>query len=53
MAAAAVPLLSERMTIWRTDGLALGFVGVVVLVWPQLCAVCRTAWAPLSKSSQG
>ena len=36
MAAAAVPLLSERMTIWRIGGLALGFAGVLVLVWPDL-----------------
>ncbi|MDD9910379.1 MAG: DMT family transporter [Ahrensia sp.] len=38
MAAAAVPLLSERMTVWRIGGLALGFFGVAVLVWPELGA---------------
>ena len=36
MAAAAVVLLSERLTAWRAGGLALGFAGVVVLVWPEL-----------------
>ncbi|WP_425039771.1 DMT family transporter [Primorskyibacter sp. S187A] len=36
MAIAAVFLLSERLTIWRVLGLALGFAGVVVLVWPEL-----------------
>ena len=36
MAFAAVPLLSERLTIWRLGGLALGFAGVMVLVWPEL-----------------
>ena len=36
MAVAAVLLLSERMTIWRFGGLALGFLGVMVLVWPEL-----------------
>ena len=36
MAIAAVGLLSERLTIWRIGGLALGFLGVVVLVWPEL-----------------
>jgi drug/metabolite transporter (DMT)-like permease len=36
MALAAAFLLSERLTIWRVGGLALGFAGVVVLVWPEL-----------------
>ncbi|MEP2980208.1 MAG: DMT family transporter [Lentilitoribacter sp.] len=36
MAAAAVFFLSERMTIWRFGGLTLGFIGVVILVWPDL-----------------
>lgn len=36
MAIAAVVLLSERLTRWRISGLALGFAGVVVLVWPEL-----------------
>ncbi|MEL6521249.1 MAG: DMT family transporter [Pseudomonadota bacterium] len=36
MAIAAVVLLSERLTIWRIGGLALGFAGVVMLVWPEL-----------------
>ncbi len=38
MAVAAVPVLSERLTIWRIAGLALGFAGVIVLVWPELRA---------------
>lgn len=33
---AGVALLSERMTIWRIGGVALGLAGVVVLVWPEL-----------------
>jgi len=36
MAFAAVVLLSERITVWRLAGLALGICGVVVLVWPEL-----------------
>ncbi|MEM1079304.1 MAG: DMT family transporter [Pseudomonadota bacterium] len=32
----AVVFLSERLTVWRVGGLALGFAGVVVLVWPEL-----------------
>lgn len=36
MAIAAVILLSERLTVWRVGGLALGFAGVFVLVWPEL-----------------
>ena len=36
MAVAAVFLLSERLTIWRVAGLALGFCGVIVLVWPEI-----------------
>lgn len=35
-AIAAVVILSERLTIWRIGGLALGFAGVIVLVWPEL-----------------
>ncbi len=38
MAMAAVALLGERLTLWRIGGLALGFAGVVVLVWPELGA---------------
>ncbi len=38
MAIAAVFLLSERMTVWRAGGVALGFAGVIVLVWPELNA---------------
>lgn len=36
MTVAAVVILSERLTIWRVGGLAFGFLGVVVLVWPEL-----------------
>lgn len=36
MAVGATILLSERLTVWRVVGLALGFTGVVVLVWPEL-----------------
>lgn len=36
MAVAAAFFLSERLTIWRVGGLALGFAGVVVLVCPEL-----------------
>jgi len=36
MALGATALLSERLTKWRIWGLALGFGGVVVLVWPEL-----------------
>lgn len=35
-AIAAVILLGERLTVWRVAGLALGFAGVIVLVWPEL-----------------
>ena len=35
-AVAAVFILSERLTVWRVLGLALGFGGVVMLVWPGL-----------------
>ncbi|KMW57730.1 putative membrane protein [Candidatus Rhodobacter oscarellae] len=38
MAIAAVALLGERLTVWRVGGLALGFAGVVVMVWPELGA---------------
>ncbi len=36
MALAAVLILSERLNIWRISGLALGFAGVIVMVWPEL-----------------
>jgi len=36
MAISAVVFLSERLTRWRVGGLALGFSGVVMLVWPEL-----------------
>lgn len=36
MTVAASILLSERLTQWRVGGLALGFAGVIVLVWPDL-----------------
>ncbi|MEO0389382.1 MAG: DMT family transporter [Pseudomonadota bacterium] len=36
MAVAAVAFLAERLTLWRIGGLALGFTGVIVLVWPEL-----------------
>jgi drug/metabolite transporter (DMT)-like permease len=36
MAIGAVVFLAERLTIWRVGGLALGFAGVIVLVWPEL-----------------
>lgn len=36
MAIAAVFFLSERLTVWRIAGLIFGFVGVVILVWPDL-----------------
>lgn len=36
MALSAVVLLSESLTRWRIGGLALGFAGVVILVWPEL-----------------
>lgn len=36
MAMSAVLFLSERLTRRRVGGLALGFAGVVVLVWPEL-----------------
>ncbi len=36
MAVGAVLLLSERLTVWRIAGLALGFAGVIVLVGPEL-----------------
>ena len=35
-AVAAVVLFGERMTPFRTGGLALGLAGVAVLVWPEL-----------------
>lgn len=36
MAIAAVVLLGERLTVWRISGLAFGFAGVIVMVWPEL-----------------
>ncbi|TNJ40554.1 DMT family transporter [Phaeobacter sp. B1627] len=36
LAVAACVLLRERLTRWRVGGLALGFAGVVVMVWPEL-----------------
>jgi drug/metabolite transporter (DMT)-like permease len=36
MAIAAVALLGERLTVWRVGGLAFGFAGVIVMVWPEL-----------------
>ena len=36
MAIAAVLVLGERLTAWRIGGVALGFLGVIVLVWPEL-----------------
>ena len=36
MAVAAFFLLSEKLTMWRIGGLALGFAGVIVLVWPEI-----------------
>ena len=36
MAIAAVLVLGERLTVWRIGGVALGFLGVIVLVWPEL-----------------
>ncbi|MEM1149885.1 MAG: DMT family transporter [Pseudomonadota bacterium] len=35
-ALAAVVLLGERLTLWRVSALALGFLGVIVLVWPEI-----------------
>ena len=35
-ALAAVLLLSERLTVWRIGGIALGLAGVLALVWPEL-----------------
>jgi len=36
MAVGAVVILSERLTIWRVCGILVGFVGVIVMVWPDL-----------------
>lgn len=36
MAIGAVVILSERLTLWRIGGVLIGFVGVLVLVWPEL-----------------
>lgn len=36
MAIAAVALLGERLTVVRVGGLAFGFAGVVMMVWPEL-----------------
>ncbi|UWR21277.1 DMT family transporter [Sulfitobacter sp. S190] len=38
MAVGAAILLSERLTKWRVLGLLFGFLGVIVLVWPELIA---------------
>lgn len=35
-AVAAIFLLSEQLTRWRVIGLALGFLGILMLVWPEL-----------------
>lgn len=35
-ALAGAVLLSERLTVWRIGGIALGLAGVLVLVWPEL-----------------
>jgi len=43
MALFAVVLLKEHLTIWRVGGLAFGFAGVVVLVWPELTSSLETA----------
>ena len=32
----AVVFLSERLTLWRIGGLALGFGGILLLVWPEI-----------------
>lgn len=42
MALGAAVFLSEHLTRWRVCGLALGFVGVVVLVWPELAGQTRS-----------
>ena len=36
LAIGATVFLSERITRWRIGGLAFGFAGVIVLVWPEL-----------------
>lgn len=36
MAVIAALFLSEQLTRWRIGGLALGFTGVIVLIWPDL-----------------
>ncbi|MEM9733674.1 MAG: DMT family transporter [Pseudomonadota bacterium] len=36
MAVIAAFFLSEHLTPWRIGGLALGFTGVIVLIWPDL-----------------
>lgn len=41
MAVGAAMLLSERLTKWRIWGLGFGFLGVIVLVWPELSAPGR------------
>ncbi|MEL6783237.1 MAG: DMT family transporter [Pseudomonadota bacterium] len=38
LAVSAALFLSERLTVWRLAGLAFGFAGVIVLVWPDLVA---------------
>ena len=41
LAISAAMLLSERVTKWRIGGLAFGFAGVVVLVWPELTSPAK------------
>ncbi|MCJ8335367.1 MAG: DMT family transporter [Epibacterium sp.] len=41
LAVGAAFLLSEKLTKWRVGGLILGFLGVLVLVWPELCGVAH------------
>lgn len=36
MSAFAVIILCERLTVWRIAGISVGFIGVIVLVWPEL-----------------
>ena len=36
MAVFAMIILSERLNTWRIAGVTIGFVGVIVLVWPDL-----------------
>ncbi|MEM6594911.1 MAG: DMT family transporter [Pseudomonadota bacterium] len=43
LAVGATFILSERLTKWRIGGLALGFAGVIVLVWPELISPSQTS----------